>query len=128
MLLYYVQKALIDNYANFSGRASRAEYWYNVLFGFIIGLVFPIIGAIISASIEDAMPIRMVLFGMIIFSLVFLIPSIALVVRRLHDIGKSGWWYFIILIPCGIGFIWFLVLMLQEGDFRENLYGEKPED
>lgn len=127
MFLYYVQKALFDNYANFDGRASRAEYWYNVLFGVIIGVVIPIFGAIISISMEDALPVRMATIAMIILSLVLFIPSIALVVRRLHDIGKSGWWYFIIFIPCGVGFIWFLILMLTEGDHSSNIYGEIPD-
>lgn len=128
MLFYYVQKALIENYANFSGRASRSEYWYNVLFFVILGIALPALGAILSMAMDDGLPLTMFTIAQFILWLALIIPSLALVVRRLHDIGKSGWWYFIILIPCGVGFIWLLILMLTDSDQGPNIYGEKPED
>lgn len=84
------------NYTNFSGRATRAEYWYAVLFMFLVGCVLAIFGK----------------FGMwlsYLFSLGCFVPSIAIAIRRMHDIGKSGWWILISLIPV-IGTIWYIVL------------------
>jgi len=54
-----------------------------------------------------------------------LLPSLSLVVRRLHDVGKSGWFYFIILIPV-IGFIWIFILSIKEGEMGNNFYGSDP--
>jgi uncharacterized membrane protein YhaH (DUF805 family) len=60
-----------------------------------------------------------------IFALATLIPGIAVAVRRLHDVGKSGWWYFIVLIPI-IGAIWLLILFFTEGEKGKNQYGADP--
>jgi uncharacterized membrane protein YhaH (DUF805 family) len=134
-MIYYVKKVLCDNYANFDGRASRSEYWYYALFNFIVIIAFYIlstIGIFMAASSDDGSAggaisiistIAMALWGLGTF-----IPSLAVAVRRLHDIGKSGWWYFIVLIPCGIGAIWFLILMVTGSDMTENQYGPVPED
>ena len=77
-----------------NGRSSRSEVWFavlaNFILGFLIGIVIAVIGVIVPALAEVAD---------ILFSLLILWPSIAIVVRRLHDIGKSGWWYWISLIP-----------------------------
>ena len=62
-----------------------------------------------------------------IISLFTTVPLIALTVRRLHDVGKSGWMFFIVLIPL-IGAIWLLVLMLTESNPGENKYGPNPEE
>ena len=61
----------------------------------------------------------------LIVGLLNLLPSLCLIVRRLHDVGKSGWFYFIILIPV-IGFIWIFILSIKEGDQGNNLYGPDP--
>jgi len=134
-MIYYVKKVLCDNYANFDGRASRSEYWYYALFNFIVIIAFYIlstIGIFMAASSDDGSAggaisiistIAMALWGLGTF-----IPSLAVAVRRLHDIGKSGWWYFITFIPCGIGAIWFLILMVTGSDMTENQYGPVPED
>lgn len=63
----------------------------------------------------------------LLYSLAFLLPTIAVVVRRLHDIGKSGWWYLISFIPL-VGVIWFLVLMCMDGTHGENKYGLDPKE
>lgn len=83
-------------YTDFDGRATRAEYWYPVLYMFIVGMILGFFGR----------------FGEIlagVFSLVNIVPSIAVSIRRMHDIGKSGWWILISLIPI-IGTIWYLIL------------------
>ena len=89
-------KAFYRNWNNFDGRATRAEYWYPVLYMVIVACVLALFGK----------------FGVILsyaFSLVNLVPFIAVGIRRMHDIGKSGWWILINLVPF-IGGIWFIVL------------------
>ena len=66
-------------------------------------------------------------FIFLFYSLATLIPTLGVVVRRLHDVGKSGWFYFIGLIPV-VGGIWLLVLMCTEGDHGENDYGPDPKN
>jgi uncharacterized membrane protein YhaH (DUF805 family) len=107
-----------DNYANFSGRARRSEYWYFVLANLLISLIL------------FALIFALGIFGIILYSLYALavfIPSLAVIVRRLHDVDKSGWFYFICLIPL-IGPIWLLVLFATEGTPGSNQYGEDPKN
>ncbi|AXG73823.1 DUF805 domain-containing protein [Flavobacterium arcticum] len=113
MIEWYL-KVVRDNYATFSGRARRSEYWYFVLFNIIIGIILGIIDSVIGIDLLGT-----------IYSLVVLIPSLAVGIRRLHDVGKSGWFTLIILIPL-IGAIWLIVLYATEGDRGANEYGEDP--
>ncbi|KAF2518853.1 DUF805 domain-containing protein [Flavobacterium salilacus subsp. salilacus] len=117
MIEWYL-KVVRDNYANFSGRARRSEYWYFVLFSTIISIVLNLI---------DMFLLNMREVGVIstIYSLVVFIPSLAVAVRRLHDVGKSGWYYLLIFLPI-IGWIWLLVLFFTEGDSGANEYGPDP--
>ena len=103
---------VIQNYVGFSGRADRREYWMFVLANIIISAVFSILGRGLSFFY--------VLSGL--YSLAVLLPSWAVAFRRLHDIGKSGYWVFVCLIPL-VGWIWFLILMAKEGDVGSNQYG-----
>lgn len=89
-------KLFYRNYANFDGRATRAEFWYPTLYIFIIYIVLLCFGKT-----------GMMVYG--VFALANIIPGISVGIRRMHDIGKSGWWYLIQLIPV-IGSIWFIVL------------------
>ena len=66
-------------------------------------------------------------FLYVIYFLAILIPSLAVIVRRLHDIGKSGWFYFVSLIPF-IGSIWLIILFATEGDKGPNQYGPDPKN
>lgn len=115
---YY--KMVLSKYTVFSGRSQRAEYWYFVLFNFIISaalaIILNIIGGIIGSNISS--------LGAL-YSLAVLIPSIAVGVRRLHDVGKSGWMLLIVLIPI-IGVIWLLVLLARDSDPGDNRYGPNP--
>ena len=104
-----------DNYANFNGRARRKEYWMFVLFNILFVIATFIVDYILGTS-----PLLYV-----IYILAVIIPSIAVTVRRLHDIGKSGWWYFICLVPI-IGGIWLLVLLCTDGTPGVNNYGPSP--
>ena len=108
------------NYKNFEGRASRAEYWYFVLF------------YIISFSVLFSMEMLLIKNGFntnfvftILFVLFSILPNISLTARRLHDINKSGWLQLINLIPY-IGSIILLVLMLIKGTDGDNMYGPDP--
>ncbi|WP_303318075.1 DUF805 domain-containing protein [Flavivirga abyssicola] len=114
-------KVLINNYATFSGRARRKEFWMFFLFNLIIifGLSF-LLGLISDFIDNEILPI---ILG--IYFLGILIPYIALAVRRLHDSGKSGGYIFVYFIPF-IGGIWFLILMATEGDKGPNQYGPDP--
>ena len=126
-MLYYWKKAIVDNYVNFSGRASRSEYWYFVLLNFIISMVFNIITFVLASNgVSDGLTVVQVLSWLV--SLALFLPGLGVSVRRLHDIGKSGWWLFIILIPCCIGLIWLVILMCKGSEMEENEYGPVPED
>ena len=107
-------KVVRDNYANFDGRARRKEYWMFVLISILISFVFGFVTGLIG------MPSLAYLF-----SLAILVPSIAVTARRLHDIGKSGWFQLIAFIPI-IGFIWLIVLNATEGTKGDNQYGADP--
>lgn len=100
-------KVCISKYATLDGRARRSEYWYWILANLLIGIVLgwiPFVGILISIAL--------------------FIPSIAVSVRRLHDIGKSGWWYLLILLPLvNLVLIYFFILDSQPG---ENQYGPNP--
>lgn len=103
-----------------NGRSSRSEFWFavfaNFILGFLIGIVIAVIGVIVPPLAEVAD---------ILFSLLILWPSIAIVVRRLHDIGKSGWWYWISLIPF-VGWLIHLIFMCRASEPYENRYGPVP--
>jgi len=113
--------AVLKKYAVFRGRARRKEYWMFVLFNIIFAAVAIILDNVIGIAAEG------VGYGPIyaVYMLAVLVPSLAVSVRRLHDIGKSGWFLFIALIPI-VGGIWLLVLMCSEGNAGENKYGADP--
>lgn len=112
---------VLKNYFNFSGRARRKEYWMFFLFNMLFIILAMILDNLLGLTIEPAM------YGWIyvIYALAVLFPSWAVVVRRLHDIGKSGWWILIGLIPI-VGGIILLVWFCTEGDAGENEYGLDP--
>lgn len=110
---------ILGKYAQFKGRAGRSEFWMFYLVYFIIGVVFSILMNLV-ASISFLYYIILVLQIIVILGL--LVPTLAVSVRRLHDIGKGGGWIFINLIPL-IGSIWFLVLLIKEGEKVANRFG-----
>ena len=113
-------KSGFKNSFSLSGRASRSEYWFWVLGGVIFQMTM-VIGSIVLAVMEVP-----VLPGLMILAPILLVPgSITLVVRRLHDVGMSGWMWFVALVPV-IGAIYLIYLFVQEGDFGENTYGAVP--
>lgn len=96
-------KTCFNKYVEFNGRASRAEYWWFQLFGFIVGCI-PFINWL---------------------GILLLLPNLAVAWRRLHDIGKGGGWFFISLIPL-VGWIWYIVLMCTKGEPGPNRFGVPP--
>jgi len=115
----YWKKAILENYANFSGRARRAEYWWTTLINFVISIVLSILAGILG----DLGAIISIIS--LLFSLAIIIPGIAMAIRRLHDTGRSGWWLLIGLIPL-IGFIVLIVFMASDSHRGANQYGPSP--
>jgi uncharacterized membrane protein YhaH (DUF805 family) len=113
-----IRTVLKDKYATFSGRAARSEYWWFFLFSFVASLILTVIDIMLFGN-ESLMSIDL------IFSLAILVPSIAVGVRRLHDLGRSGWWLLIILIPL-IGILILLFFFVQKGTDGPNEHGADP--
>ena len=106
-------KESFSKFATFKGRASRTEYWYLVLFYFLLYGVAVLMAVIDSTGIGTSI--------VLLTWLVFLIPGISALVRRLHDTNRSGWWYWIAAIPFGgIAVIFFLS---QPGTPGDNDFG-----
>lgn len=127
-MIEYYKKVVFENYANFNGRARRSEYWMFTLAQFIIFVSVFILGAILGAIFGSALAgIGLSYFAFIIYSLATVLPTLGVVVRRLHDVGKSGWFYFIAFVPV-IGGIWLFILMVTEGDQGDNEYGPDPKN
>lgn len=103
-------------FATFSGRSRRKEFWMFLLINVAINYALSLIAGKLGSA------------GQIItsvFSLAILVPSIAVGIRRMHDIGKSGKWVLINLIPL-IGTIWFLILGAKDGEVNSNQWGASP--
>lgn len=107
-------KKCLRNYVNFSGRARRKEYWYFVLIQFILAIVAMTLDYIIFDT-PGALLYAVVIFGL-------LLPGIAVLVRRLHDTGRSGWWFWIGLLPV-IGSIILLVFLASDTKQESNQWG-----
>ena len=102
---YYLK--VLQNYATFGGRARRSEYWYFILFNTIISFGLGFVGGLMQVNWISN-----------IYTLAVLIPSIAVAVRRMHDVGKSGWF---VLVP-----IYNFILVCTNGVQGDNEYGADP--
>lgn len=117
-------RTVLSKYATFSGRAARSEYWWWVLFVVIVSVVAQILdGVLFPATFADPdfvdytwQPISSLV------GLALLLPNISVGVRRLHDLGRTGWWLFLALIPL-IGFLVLLYWFVQPGDEKQNQFG-----
>jgi uncharacterized membrane protein YhaH (DUF805 family) len=111
---------VLQKYFVLDGRARRMEYWMFALVNSVIGLALVFVEAVVTGEIpEEGSTLSTA------YSLVVLIPSITVGVRRLHDTGRSGWWLLIALIPI-LGAIVLLVFMVLDGDAGPNEYGPDP--
>ena len=117
-----VSSVLLNKYATFSGRARRSEYWWWYLFVTIVFVVAGILDNAIGLTYSDLT----IGGGWIatIALIVFLIPNLAVSVRRLHDTGRSGWWLLIGLVPV-IGFFVLLYFFVLDSE-NDNQYGPYP--
>lgn len=116
--LAYFNRA-ISRFARFSGRASRAEYWYFFLAVLLLNVVLTLLGLVFSESVLG----DLIELLSSVFLLFVLIPSVSIGVRRLHDVNKSGWWYLLILVPL-LGPLVLLYWAIQVGDAGSNAYGD----
>ena len=101
-------------YADFSGRASRSEYWFFTLFC-----------SLVSSALSMILGEQALLVGL--FSLATLVPTLAATWRRMHDIGKAGRWVFLSLVPI-VGFIIVLIWCCKDSQPGENAYGPNPKE
>ncbi|MNK57943.1 Inner membrane protein YhaI [compost metagenome] len=124
-MIEWYKIAMFQNYANFSGRARRSEYWYFRLATAVIFFVFIALAIIVSIIGGGFLGFPVAIGLIALYSLIALIPSLAVTVRRMHDLGKSGWNVLISFIPL-VGPIWLLVLLATEGEQGENYYGPDP--
>lgn len=111
-----VKSAIAENYCNFSGRASRSQYWWYFLFTLLLGFIL----GFLQLFVGD--------FGRIlagIVNLALILPGLGLCVRRLHDIGKSGGWLLIAFIPL-VGAIVLIIWFCQGSEMYPNNYGDVP--
>lgn len=112
-----------SKYCTFTGRASRSEYWWWILFTAIIGILFGIPSGL--QSIHESSPSGLPVISYIVSAVLFL-PSLGVLFRRLHDTGKSGWWWLIGFIPV-VGTIILIVFCCQPSQTFPNQYGSVPE-
>ncbi|NLX67353.1 MAG: DUF805 domain-containing protein [Bacteroidales bacterium] len=106
-------KEIVTNkYAQFSGRAGKAEFWQYILVFVLINVAFSLLSSIFS-GVNFLRMLFMIISAIV--SLALLIPTISVGVRRMHDIGKGGGWVLVNLIPF-IGTIWFIILAIKESD------------
>lgn len=103
-------------YSDFSGRSRRSEYWFFALFN--------VLAAIAAVFLDAAIGFPLFYIG---YALIAFIPALAVLVRRLHDTNRSGWWFLIALVPL-VGAIVLLVFLVTDSDPNENQYGLNPKD
>ncbi len=114
-------KSAFARFADFATRSSRSEFWWFMLFYFLVGLVVSIIEfTLFGQGMEMASGI----INLLVF-LVFIVPTISVTARRLHDIGRSGWWQLIGLIPL-IGALVLLYWAVKTGEDGDNRFGANP--
>ena len=116
------KNVLTKKYAQFNGRAGRPEFWLYVLVNFVITMVLYILTIVAAAAGSSTLALVTYIL-LLVYALATCIPTIAVGVRRLHDIGKEGVWFCVNFIPF-VGGIWYLYLCAQEGERTENRFGE----
>jgi uncharacterized membrane protein YhaH (DUF805 family) len=119
----------LRHYAQFTGRARRAEYWMFALFNWLMSWGIYILLVMLGATGERASSPPPAALGALLayglFVLAMLIPSLAVAVRRLHDINRSGWWLLIVLLP-GLGALVLFIFLILEGTRGPNRFGPDP--
>lgn len=106
-------KSGIGKSFSFRGRASRSEYWWWILASVLFQIICAIIALLGNIGIAAIFPVLLIP------------PTTTVIVRRLHDVEKSGWFFLIVLIPI-VGILYLIYLFIQEGNMSENIYGSVP--
>lgn len=118
MTFFGAVKSVLSQYVGFSGRAQRAEYWYWTLFATIASICLGILDAVIFPTlIWDPLST--------VFSIAVLLPALAVGVRRLHDVDRSGWWVLLWFVPV-IGWLVLLYWAVTRGTTGDNRFGPDP--
>ncbi|HEV7147700.1 MAG TPA: DUF805 domain-containing protein [Pedococcus sp.] len=107
-------RSVLTQYANFTGRARRSEFWWYTLFTAVVYFVLGIVAAAAHTSVLTY-----------IVALALFVPTLAVSVRRLHDTGRSGWWVLVDLVPF-VGWIVLVVFCVQDSQPGTNAYGPSP--
>lgn len=108
-------KTCLNKYVTFSGRAPRSEFWFFLLFTWLGQIILSVVdGVVIGVGLLPGL-----------FALAMLLPTISVIVRRLHDTNRSGWWYWIGLVPL-VGIILLIVWWATEGTKGPNNFGHDP--
>ena len=123
-LFTYWLECFTKHYADFSGRARRSEYWGTMLFNGLVHLAFRIL-LIVGIMLEAKEVTFLLLICLGVYSLAWLLPGMAVSVRRLHDIGKSGWNLLWVLLPI-VGAIMLIYWCCQDSQLEENKWGANP--
>lgn len=115
-------QTVFAKYFTITGRASRAEFWFYMLFIYIVSAILCFLGYIFGSHGNQSTFFQILewLFGVAVF-----LPTLAVTVRRLHDIGKGGGWIFIELVPA-IGTIWLFILEILPSQYGDNRFGPQP--
>jgi uncharacterized membrane protein YhaH (DUF805 family) len=124
-MIDWYKKVVFRNYANFEGRARRAEYWYFYLFSML--LCIPPYVLLIVGAIQESTPI-LIVSGVIllVYVLATFLPTLAVYTRRLHDTGKSGWYFLLNFVPL-VSLVVFIFTLLESDNFT-NKYGKNPKN
>lgn len=121
-----VRHVLKNNFANFQGRARRSEYWWFVLATLIFNVISQVLMGAVAATGSGVLML-LVAIPLLIIALGLIIPSIAVAIRRMHDVGRSGWWLLIGFVPV-LGFLVILYWFVQRGTVGSNAWGADPYD
>ena len=110
----------LKDYISFNGRTTRKDYWLFILFNTTV-----VLSLMLLPMLKIQILVSMCIWCLFFYTIIITIPAISISIRRLHDIGKSGLWYFINFVPC-IGLIVFIAFMLRKGDIGPNEYDRIP--
>ena len=125
MNIFKAFSSCISRYADFRGRSRRAEYWGFYLTACLLYILCLVLDTMLGLNFDDTEPME---GGLVttLFSLFLVIPSYSSLVRRLHDSGRSGWWYGIVLIPPFLGGFVVLYWLFKDSEPGRNKWGENP--
>ncbi|WP_218925781.1 DUF805 domain-containing protein [Flavobacterium sediminis] len=121
------KKVVLENYANFEGRARRKEFWMFQLINVLVIFIGMFLFGVISGSVKNSSSeFALIPLGLLaLYLLLIFLPALAVTIRRLHDTNRSGWYYLLSFIPYAGGII-MLIFYVSEGTVGPNQYGYDP--